>query len=206
MDFEPWLRDQLARRQAAPPLDGSTVRSPSRPRRVAGGLRAGFAGAGIALAVAGVISGKALPALQLTTQPNRPQEIPISTWAGIPSQPPGSAELAATAVATPSGSSPARLSTPSNLNAARRGGPGSAAPSGRPVPSDSGRSQPGSALTPSPTTPRPSMPDDGGGQASPEPSPSATAEDHGGRGGSPTPGVESAGRRGPQPSPSPTRD
>jgi hypothetical protein len=87
VDFEPWLRAQLANRKPQPPLGAGLQRRPWLSPRF-GGLRAAFAGAGIALAAVGLLSGKALPVLQLTSPAPRAQDLPVATWGGVPAEPP----------------------------------------------------------------------------------------------------------------------
>ena len=93
MDFEPWLRDQLANRQPDAP---ARTPGPARLRFLPGipAFRAGFAGAGVLVVILGLASGRALPGLVLTSPQTRARDIPANTWGGVPSPPPGQAQLA----------------------------------------------------------------------------------------------------------------
>lgn len=207
MDFEPWLRDQLSQARGDGPVSLAPAPRPGRTWRLSG-LRAGFAGAGVAIVAIGLLSGRALPVLQLTNPPSRARDLPVSTWAGVPSAPPGAAELA-------SGRVPAGLAGPGSAATAEPGlAPAAGSATGSPgtgtgaAPAEPNPAAPGPAAAPVPA----STPDDHGGRSPGGPSPavsvSPSADDGGRHGSSPSPsssptsGGRSGGSRG-GPSPSP---
>ena len=199
MDFEPWLRDQLATHAPGLPIATPT---PQRPRVLPGvpAFRAGFAGAGVVIVILGLASGRTLPGLVLTSPQTRAREIPANTWGGAPSPPPGLAPVDA-------GRAPDRgaLAPPA----------GSAHPGAQPLPAasghrDDGASHPPGGGAPGPATITAPTPDEGGGlRAEPSPTPSiaSTPEDGDHHGGSPTPSSRSGSSHGSgmgsSPSPSP---
>lgn len=189
MDFEPWLRDQLASSGPDEPPDALRRARPKLRLRIPA-FRAGFAGAGVMIVALGLASGRALPTLQLTTPRANAQDLPVSTWAGVPSEPPGAAQLAAGR-----DSSGGRASTAVGGSAGSSGGAavpvagsdnGTSSGGGRPE--DGGHNPAGSGQAPAPAP----TPEDGGGRSPGGPSPAAPAAspssgDGGHRGSSPSP-------------------
>lgn len=196
MDFEPWLRDQLAPGdgRVSPATSPEVARRP-RTRFRLPGFRLGLAVGAIGMVAIGLASGRALPVLQLTSPAPRAQELPVATWGGVPSEPPGGARLASDQGSAGPGSGPGPSGSTPAAGSAGDGSSGTSSPGGHTE--DGGHpAGNGSALP----TPRP-VDDHGGSPASGSPTPQPTAaapDDHGGRSPDPT---STDSRRGRQPDP-----
>lgn len=205
MDFEPWIRDQLAHGLEEAP---DAVPAPSRRPRGRGwpAFRVGFAGLALLVTATGLASGRALPVLQLTTPHPQAHDLPVSTWAGRPTPPPGTVQLSAGHQASPSGLDPSRSSTPAPR-------PSGEPPAGQPQPTarpaGDGSHPTGSGPGPVPAPAASPSTDSGGGRSpggpsSPRPTASPSPRDGGGHDGMATPedaGSHSGGDRSPSPTP-----
>jgi hypothetical protein len=179
VDFESWIRAQLAAVPDLPP-SGPQTAARSRSRIQAVGFRAGLVTGAIGIIAVGLLSGKALPVLQLTSPAPHAQELPAETWGGVPAQPRttqldagrGSAGLSNTQGspgASGRGPSPSGARPEDGGRPAAGGGPvPAAAPAVSPSADDRGGRSPGGSPTPQPL-PSATPPDDHGG-GSPHPS------------------------------------